>query len=82
MTIRIDKPHDIQALFERATRDANEHGIKWAGDTRSGNASGRGFEGTYVVDNGFITIHLIKKPKLITKSRVERAVKSYISLPS
>jgi len=82
MTIKFDRPHDIQALFERATSDANKNGIKWAGDTRSGQASGRGFEGTYSVDEEFITIRLNKKPALITKSRVERAIKNYISLPS
>ena len=80
MIIRVDKPDDLQALFERATSDADKNGIAWTGDIKSGHGSGRGFEGTYTVDADGITIYVSKKPPFITKARVEMAVKTYISL--
>ena len=79
MTIKLARPKNLQALFTRATKDADEHGICWAGDMSQGHGSGRGFEGQYVVDGEHITVHVLKKPPLITKSRIEKAVQQYIS---
>ena len=79
MEIRIEKPADLQALYERAVSDAEKHNITWSGDINQGHGSYRGFEGRYVVDANFITIHVLKKPTLITKSRIEKAVRNYLS---
>ena len=79
MTIKVSKPQDLQALFSKAQRDAKEHGITWVGDIHSGHGSGRGFEGSYAVDTDYITICVNKKPRMVTKSRIEKAITSYIS---
>ena len=79
MTIQFPKPNDLQALFSKATSDADKHGITWSGDMSQGHGSGRGFEGRYVVGVDYITVHVLKKPALITKGRIEKAVKQYLS---
>ena len=79
MTIKLARPKNLQALFSRATKDADEHGIAWAGDMSQGHGSGRGFEGRYVVDADCITVYVLKKPALITKARIEKAVREYLS---
>ena len=79
MTIKFAKPKDLSALFSRATKDADEHGITWAGDMNQGSGSGRGFEGSYSVDAEYITICVLKKPVFVTKSKIEKAIKQYLS---
>ena len=79
MKIKFTRPKNLPALFSRATKDADEHGITWTGDMNQGHGSGRGFEGRYVVDADYITVHVLKKPVLITKSRIEKAVQQYLS---
>jgi len=79
MTIKINKPQDINALFLKAKEDAIKHNITWTGDLHSGHGSGFGFEGKYVVDENHITITVLKRPLLATKSRIEREVKNYVT---
>lgn len=80
MIIKVDKPRDIHALYQKAKDDAAKHGIIWSGDIRQGQGSGFGFEGRYIVDEHSITIFVQKKPLLVSKSRIEREVKNYVTL--
>jgi hypothetical protein len=82
MTIKFTKPKNISALLARAKKDADKHGITYEGDINSGHGSGMGFEGSYTVNADFITIHVKKKPLLVSKARIEAEVKKYISLES
>ena len=79
-TIRLDRPKDLQAVFSKAKRDVDKRGISWSGDTQQGHCSGFGFEGTYVVDEGYITITVLKKPLFITKARIDKEIKRYLGL--
>ena len=79
MTVKVRKPQDLQALYTRAISDAAKQGISWSGDMRQGRGSGFGFEGSYIVDAEFITITVLKKPLLISKSRIEKEVMEYVN---
>jgi len=78
VTIKVNKPKDINALFLKAKEDAQKHNITWTGDIREGHGSGFGFEGRYVVDENHIVITVLKRPLLASKSRIEREVKNYV----
>jgi len=78
MTITVNKPKDINALFLKAKEDAEKHNITWSGDIHSGYGSGFGFEGRYTTDENHITITVQKRPLLASKSRIEREVKNYV----
>jgi len=79
MIIKVTRPQDMHALYTRAKNDAEKHGIKWTGDMQQGHGSGFGFEGRYVVDANYITVTVLKKPLFVTKARVEREIKQYVS---
>ena len=79
MTIKVSKPQNLQALYAKAIKDAAQHNISWTGDMQQGSGSGFGFEGSYVVDDEHIIIHVRKKPLLVSKSRIEKEVKEYVS---
>ena len=78
MTVKVNKPRDMQALFLKAQKDAEKHGITWSGDMQAGRGEGFGFEGKYVVDENHIIVTVTKRPLFASKSRIEREVKSYI----
>jgi len=77
MTIKVRRPQNLQALYTKAKNDAAEHGIIWTGDMQQGSGSGFGFEGSYIVDDEYIIVHVLKKPLLVSKSRIEKEVKEY-----
>jgi len=79
MTITVERPKDIQAVLEKGKRAAEKHNIFFAGDDKHGYGSGFNFEATYTVGVDFITICVMKKPVLITKGRIEKEVKKYLS---
>ena len=79
MTVTVNKPNDLQALYDKAKNDAERHNIIWTGDMQKGHGSGFGFEGKYVVGIDAITVTVLKKPLIATKSRVENAVRNYIN---
>ena len=78
MTIKIAKPDNLQLLFTKAARDADKHGIIWHGDINSGHGLGLGFEGSYLVDENYITINVLKKPLYVSKTRIEREINNYL----
>ena len=78
MTVKTDRPRDLQALFEKAKKDAEKHGIVWSGDINQGQGSGFGFEAKYVVDADSITVEILKRPLLVSKSRIEREGEIYV----
>lgn len=78
-SFKVEKPANLQELFERAKCDAKEHNITWSGDIKQGQGSGFCFEGSYSVGIDFITITVLKKPLLVSKSKIERAVREYLS---
>jgi hypothetical protein len=73
------RPKDLQALFARATSDAEKHEISWSGDIHQGHGAHMGFEGSYVVCENYITISVTKKPLWASKSLVEKEVAKYLS---
>ena len=79
MIIRTIRPQDIDALYARATRDADTHGIIWQGDTNSGSGSGFGFDASYEVCEDYITITIKKRPLLASKGRIQDAVNKYVA---
>ena len=79
MIIKIRRPQNLQALYARAKSDAEKRGIKWTGDMQQGHGSGFGFEGRYIVGADSITITVLKKPLLVSKSRIENAIKQYVA---
>jgi hypothetical protein len=80
LTLKFIKPKDMQALFSRVKNEASQNKISWEGDIHSGHCTGRGFEGTYAADADYITISVLKKPPFVSKSRIEGAIKEYLSL--
>ncbi|MCL2201478.1 MAG: hypothetical protein FWB75_05885 [Oscillospiraceae bacterium] len=78
MTIKVNRPENMEALYSRCKRDAEANGIAVTGDMHKGSAKGFGFEGSYVVDENFITITLAKKPPFISKSRIEKEISNYL----
>jgi len=78
MIIKIRKPQNLQALYVRAKNDAAKRGIKCTGDMHKGHGMGFGFEGRYTVGVDSITITVLKKPLLVSKSRIESVIKRYI----
>ena len=78
-TIKIEKPNDLQAVISRARNDTQKYNILYEGDNNRGSCSSHNFEGTYVVDGDFITIDVQKKPAYITKSRIEKEIRKYLS---
>ena len=78
MIIKVNRPKNIQALFLKAKEDAANRDITWSGDLNQGHGSGFGFEGRYVVDENHITITVLKRPLLASKSRIEREVENYV----
>ena len=79
MTIKIVRPGNLQELFAKAAKDADEHGVTWTGDLWQGQAAGKGFEGSYRVDGDCITIDISKKPAWVLRGQIEKAVNSYIA---
>jgi len=79
MTIQVPRPQNLQALYDRAKSDAQKHDIKWSGDMQQGHGSGFGFEGKYVVDESYITVTVVKRPLLVSKTRVQNEVRRYIA---
>ncbi|MCL2286375.1 MAG: hypothetical protein FWC32_08430 [Firmicutes bacterium] len=79
MIIKVNKPQDIHALFDKAKKDAAENGITWQGDITQGHGSGFGFEGQYVIDENHITITVTKRPLLVSKSRIKNEVENYVN---
>jgi len=79
MTIQVNRPKDLQALYTRAKGDAEKHGIKWEGDLQQGHGEGFGFEGRYNVGVDCITVTVLKKPLLVSKTRIQNEVKKYVA---
>jgi hypothetical protein len=79
LIIKIPKPNNLQALFERAKSDADKHDISYEGDNTKGHASGKGFEGSYTIDADFITIWVNKKPVFVSKAKIETEIKKYMT---
>ena len=79
MTVTVERPKDIEALYTRTKNDAAQHNITWTGDMQKGHGSGFGFKGKYVVGADTITVTVLKKPLFATKSRVENAIRGYIT---
>ena len=79
MTVTVNKPKDLQALFNRAKQDAEQHKITWSGDINQGHGLGFGFEGKYVVGVDTITVTVLKKPMLATKSRIQNEILKYVA---
>jgi hypothetical protein len=78
ITIKVPRPANLQALFDHAKRDAQEHNISCSGDLSKGEGSGFGFAGSYTVDDTHITVRVTKKPFIVTAGKIEKAVKEYI----
>ena len=79
-TIKIEKPKNLQAVLLRAKNDAKKHNIFYEGDTKNGHGYGYGFDATYAVNTDFITIDVEKKPWFVSKARVEKEIRKYLSL--
>lgn len=80
LTVRVSKPKDVHALFNKAKSDAEKHGISWAGDITKGYGTHRGFEAEYLVDEDSITVNISKKPIWATRTMIEREISKYITL--
>jgi hypothetical protein len=78
-TIKVEKPENLRAVVARLKNDAKRYNVFFEGGNYSGRGSGYGFDGTYVVDGNFITIDVRKKPVFITKTRVEKEIRKYLS---
>ena len=79
MIITVNKPQDLQALYKKAKNDATKHNIAWTGDMQQGYGSGFGFEGKYVVGADIITVTVLRKPMLASKSRIQNEIKKYVA---
>ena len=77
LTITIKKPEDLRSALIKAKHDANKHNIVFEGNERSGNGSGYGFKGSYKVYSDSVEITVQKKPPVITKSKIEKAIEKY-----
>ena len=79
ITVKVNKPKDMEAFFLKAKKDAGGTGITWSGDITKGQIVGRGIKGNYVVDTEHIIVHVTKKPPFLTKVRIEKEIVKYIS---
>jgi len=79
ITIRTDKPKDMEAFFSKAKNDSKGNGITWSGDMSSGSIEGFGIQGNYIIDANYITVNITKKPPLISRALIEKEIVKYIN---
>jgi len=68
----------IGALLERVERNLSAYGINFQGGIKGGSFEGRGIGGRYYVDGREITIHIDKKPPLVTIGFIKESIKASV----
>ncbi|MDR0308289.1 MAG: hypothetical protein LBI42_15855 [Chitinispirillales bacterium] len=76
ITIPIKNP---QTSFEKAKAKINNAGGSLHGNSNGGNFSGSGVEGSYVCNNGNLTITIEKKPFFIPESLIREKVTGFFA---
>jgi len=77
MKLRLDKPDNISAAFERLKDKLAALGGTLTGNEREGSISIHGASGKYVVEADCITVEITKKPiSIIPKKMIEKEIRS------
>jgi hypothetical protein len=77
LSLKVKKPENWHDVFQEAKSDATKHRIVFTGDEKSGSGFGYGFSGSYVVDDDFIEINVLKKPFPIPQGMIKKSVNNY-----
>lgn len=70
---------DIVKKIEQTKEKMRQHAMIFEGDETAGTFKGAGIEGSYVVLNNQVQVHIDKKPFIIPESLVEKKIKDYFS---
>jgi hypothetical protein len=70
-------PHE---LVTKAKQLADKHGFGFSGDTEKGQIRGAGIEARYLVREDELTINILKKPALLSWTRVEQKIVALVNM--
>lgn len=70
-------PHE---LVIRAKQLADKHGFGFSGDNERGSIKGSGIEARYLLQEDELTINILRKPALLSWSRVEQKVIALVNM--
>jgi hypothetical protein len=68
-----------QESFEKAKNAVKNAGASMKGDCNAGSFSGSGLEGSYVFENGNLSITISKKPFMAPEAFIKSKVKEFFS---
>ena len=71
----LERPADIDAVFQNVKAGLEQNGGKMAGDTTRGKISVKQIEGVYEVTENVIKITITKKPLLIPAGLIEQEIR-------
>lgn len=67
-------------LIAKAKQTAEKHGLRFAGDTDKGLIKGFGIEAHYLLQEDMLTIHILRKPMLLSWAKVEQQVRALVGV--
>ena len=79
VTIKAAKPKNLQAVLSKTKNDAMKYCFAFEGNGKHGHGSGSGFDGSYTVDRGIVTVCVLKKPAFVTKTGIEKIIRKYLA---
>jgi hypothetical protein len=75
--VKLNQPAD--QLIVRAQAGAEKNGVEFKGDAATGNFSGKGIEGSYLIEGDTLTIDITKKPMVMPWALIETSVKKFFA---
>jgi hypothetical protein len=75
--VKLNQP--AEQLIARAQAGAEKNGVAFAGDASTGNFSGKGIEGSYLIEGEMLKIDISKKPMVMPWALIETSVKKFFA---
>lgn len=67
-------------LIIKAKQAAEKHGLRFTGDTEKGLIKGFGIEAHYLLQEGVLTVKVLRKPLLLSWAKLEQKVRTLVNI--
>ncbi len=71
----VDQPDE---LIIKAKQAAEQHGLRFTGDTEKGFIKGFGIHAHYLLQEDILTVKILRKPLLLSWTQVEQKVRALV----
>jgi hypothetical protein len=70
---------DPGEVIAKARVAARDNGVNFEGDDQTGHFSGHGIEGSYLILENTLAIHITKKPFIMPWGMIEKTLRNYFA---